>query len=198
MESETTYKKGLKLEELFARHMKDKLGYDKIRVRAHLPGQDNAKGTEADILARKSNDIKEMAEYLVLPSLLIGVASALLAFFDIISDVSIISLCSDIIFPISAVVFIISFIVNQLLNWEWTWVECKNLKGQANINQVSKLVREYEDYNNVENKEFNITNLIFVSANGFIENAIKYAEKKDIKCYQLNDKEEFTESKYWS
>jgi hypothetical protein len=197
METETTYKKGAKLEEMFAKYMKEELKYDKVRVRAHLPGKDNAKGTEADILARKSDMTKELVEDLKIPLAIASVLAGIFGYANLIDDVSIITVLKG-IFPIVLIACIVSFILDQLISWEWAWAECKNLKGQTNINQVSKLIREYEDYNKVENKEYNIVKLIFVSANGFIENAIKYAKQKDIDCYQLDNNENFIESKYWS
>ncbi len=63
-------------------------------------------------------------------------------------------------------------------------MECKNLKGKVNINQIEKSIREFNDYTASGNKEYKFKYHYFVSANGYIENALKYAEDKGILCYQ--------------
>ena len=192
----TSFKKGKELEEKFAQYMKDELGYNKTRTRAHLPGKDNVKGYEADIIAQKDDEIKEYLDYGTKFLLVIGSIVMIIGLGELLEE-SINQLCKE-NFIYILIAGIALYVIDYLRKWEWAWVECKNLRGGADIDQVSKLLRQFKDYNNVESGEYNITKLIFVSTNGFKENAIKHAETNDVECYEINEKGEFIESTYWS
>jgi len=193
----TSFKKGIELEEKFAQYMKEELEYKKTRTRAHLPGKDNVKGYEADILAEKEDKMRDLliniGEFLGI----IGIIAFIIGLLELLDQQT-----NDFLFNWGMVFFIIAIFIGIMTHFIWhkeyAWVECKNLKSKANINQISTLHRNLEDYNNVENNEYKITQLIFVSTNGFIENAIKYAENKNIECYETDKKERFIESTYWS
>jgi hypothetical protein len=198
METETTYEKGLDLEEKFAEYMRKELGYKKTRVRMNIHGSANAKGKQADVVAEKINENKEMLSSLSKYGIVIGI---ILLIPTMISGIVNAQLTSD-LFKVGVPLVIIGALVlflgiPNIFEDEHALVECKNLKGKTNINMIDIFLRSLEDYKETGNKEYNFTALYFVSAKGFIENAHKYAIKKGIKCYELNDKNEFIESKYW-
>lgn len=196
METKTTHKKGLDLEEKFAEYMKKELGYKATRVRANIHGSLNAKGKQIDIIAEKRNETQESLTFVFKFVGIIAIAAFLIGSAALFSE-------ADNTFFINtgltvAIICIIAyFLIPNFFEKEFALVECKNLKGKATIEQIHKLIDAKNDYKESGNKDYNFTKLIFVSVNGFIENAQKLATKKDVDCYEMNDKGEFLKSTYW-
>ncbi len=52
------------------------------------------------------------------------------------------------------------------------------------------MVRDFynvvQDYNNSKDKKYPMSKMIFVSASGFVDNALQFATEKGIECYTKN------------
>ncbi len=75
-------------------------------------------------------------------------------------------------------------IIGRMLNTKYTGVECKNHKTKVNIKLVREFYHQILDNNQSKDKKYKLSNMIFVSKNGFVNNALEYASNKGILCYQ--------------
>lgn len=183
-----SYEKGREFEEQFAKFMKNKLDWNEVRVGAHMTGKDNAKGTTIDILGRRLDLLG--IKYNNIANKWIGAASVLIILSAIwwwkhwgqhghwFLILSLLTLLGGIIFKI----------LSTSNNQQNAWVECKNLKGRVNINHISKMLREFNDYKASRNENHRFTHLYFASANGYVENALKMALDNKIICYTKKGK----------
>lgn len=195
-EEGVSYEKGREFENHFAEFLKDGLGWEKIRVGAHMPGRNNAKGTSIDVLGERLDELgikyKKIANNWMIASgcLLIGALTWYVqdwgndGFWFLI--LSLMSLLGGLIFRL----------LSDANNKQNCWVECKNLKGKANINHISKMLREYNDFKLSKNGDHRFTHLYFASANGYVENTLKMAMDNNVSCYEWNGKS-FVEVNYW-
>ena len=191
-----SYEKGREFEEQFAQFMKDELGWNKVRVGAHMTGKNNAKGTSIDILGERLDALgrkyKGISTKWIFGSVLLVICSGIWHFGNMGANgfwFFILGLLSS----MGAIIFHILSITNNKQN---AWVECKNLKGKANINHISKMIREYNDFKASKNEDHRFTHLYFSSANGYVENALKMAMDNGIICYTKKGNS-FQEVKYW-
>lgn len=197
MENINTKEKGNELEKEFAKYMVKELGYSNYHIQYSVKGKLNPKGTAVDIIGIKRGENSKRLEnmsfafriiflMLIIPSAILMIAGEF--------NVSIFLLFASII-------SIVISIRNKNLaesSYEHGWVECKNLKTRANFNQISKMLREYKDYINTGDKELKITELFFVSTNGFVDNALKYAKDERVNCYEKDKNGNFIQTKFWN
>lgn len=87
--------------------------------------------------------------------------------------------------------------LGSLFYREHAWVECKNQKDRVNYAQMQKMIAEYEAYKASTDREYRFVECYFVAANGFNENALKFAEEKPIRCYIVKNGI-FVETDYWN
>lgn len=191
-----SYEKGLKFEKQFAQFMKKELGWEKVRVSAHMPGKYNAKGTSIDIFGERLSYVGIKYKKLSDKTLIGAGAMFIMCLFCYFNDLVGASKFFCILFALSAVTSIIFDVINNLNNKQNSWVECKNLKSKADITHIAKMIREFEDYKASKNTDHKFTHLYFASANGYVENALKMAEDNGIICYAKKDNS-FEEVKYW-
>lgn len=192
-----SYEKGRQFEEQFSDFMKEKLGWSKVRVGAHITGFNNAKGTSIDVLGEKVNpkaaEYKNSAWLWVAVTAGCAIFSLLFAALEVTGGVT--------AFGIGAIVSLIvagnNFSNSSTYATEHAWVECKNLNAKVTINQVSKMIREFEDYKASKNDKYKFTHYYFASASGYVENALKMAEENNIICY-IKKGRSFEEVKYWN
>jgi len=193
----TTYKKGLELEIMFAEFMKEELGYNNTRVRAKVPQKNNNTGIEVDVIGKRLDERGKIFNVLAIISIVLFMLLFIYGLVEVIigsnNDLSLIFIISF-VFGIGGIAYLL---LSNHFNQENAWVECKNLKGKANITQVNKMIMEIEEYKLSKDNEYKFINYFFVSANGFIENAIKKAMDKGIDCYSLSNGK-FIEEKYWN
>ena len=194
----TSVEKGNELENEFALFLKEKLGWAHTRTKAHLPGKQNRKGAEIDIIARRLD--RTGIEYKKLFRWYIGICSVFflsgmyLGFFTEDNSTSaIICIVSSVAFFIGGVLF---YWFSLDRNTECAWVECKNRKTKTTISHVNKSVCELKDYKASGDKDYRFNTHYFVSANGYMENALKYALENGIICYEKKDGH-FVVSQYW-
>jgi len=197
--AKTTYEKGLELEQKFSEFMKEELGYNDTRIRAKIPQKHNHTGVEVDVIGRRTDERGKSFEKLAIRTCVLGVVLFISGFYiGVDSDWN--SMLSIPLAVISLVVLsfgVLYMLLSSKFNQENAWVECKNLKGKANITQVSKMITEIDDYKLSNNRDYKFTDYFFVSTNGFVENAIKKAISKGIHCYTY-DNGNFIEEKYWN
>lgn len=168
LEEETSYDKGRMLENEFSVFMKHELGWDKVRVGAHMSGKENVKGAAIDIIGERL-DAKGSRYYKY--SIIAIIAAALCLVYAVIWMVEEIDNGGTLLLIYSFIgmgLSIIFLIYSSKNNKENAWVECKNLKGKVNINHIDKSIREYNDYIMSRNKEYKFKYMYFVSANGFV------------------------------
>jgi hypothetical protein len=191
---ETAYSKGLNLEKEFCEFLKTDLKWDKARIRPQLASRHNMRGTNVDILAER---LDHRGKTIKTISFVYGLVFAILFFLGWIDqDVE----RGSILVGFSLffeVIGIIAYFVGLSLSKQNGWVECKNLKGKVNINQVQKTIDEVRHYRQSSDRDYKITHVYFVSTNGYVENALKLAVENDIKCY-VKESQTFKEVDYWN
>ena len=80
---------------------------------------------------------------------------------------------------------------------ENAWVECKNLKTKVDKDKIRKMIDEYNDYVNSGDKKYKIEYLYFASANGYMKNAIEYAEHHNVECFVKKGRNKFERVDFW-
>jgi len=151
-----TYDKGKELENQFAIFMKHELEWSKARVGAHMAGKSNVKGAAIDIIGERLDDkgirFKRVFNYYFFIGACLVVFSLTQIIFENTNND-----WFEILLNISVVFLVLGLfclIMSNKYNIENAWVECKNLKGKANINHIEKSIREINDYNASDNNEY--------------------------------------------
>ena len=193
---ESTYEKGNKLEKDFALFLKRELNWSKVRVGAHLPGKMNRKGASIDVIGERLDSRGEKFEMGSIISVVISLVCLVYGIIWAIYDIDNGGILLIIYSLITAGASMIFLVQSGKYNKENAWAECKNLKSKANINQIDKSLREKKDYEASGDKEYKFEYHYFVSASGYIENALKYAIENNIICYEKSG-DTFKKSGYW-
>lgn len=191
-----SYEKGREFEEQFARFMKDDLKWDKIRIGAHMSGHENAKGTSIDILGERLDFLGIKYRKIADKWMAVSIAFALGGIIWHIEKWGERGLWFTLFALTSFAAGLIFRILSDANNKQNAWVECKNLKSKVNINHMSKMLREYNDFKSSKNEHHRFTHLYFASANGYIENTLKMALDNNVICYEKKVNS-FREVNYW-
>lgn len=194
-----SYKKGCDFEAEFAKFMTKKLDWTTYRIRAHMPGKSNNKGNQIDIvldrLDERGQKFNKATKVLAYTCLVLIIGGAWIGYDSDWKDAQANTLIEYGVYLEFAA--IATMLLGKHYNKENAWVECKNLKGKATYDQVSKSIQQFEDYKKSGNTEYKFKEHYFVSANGFVENALKLAHDNGIICYEkINGK--FVEVSYWN
>lgn len=174
---ETSYKKGKEFEQEFAKFMKNKLEYDKVKLRKQVSGKHNIKGAEADIIGvehnPKSERLRDASIYLIF--------IALIGFGLIIGEVistDWVGVC--VVCELGAFFY---HAISRKLGDKYTWVECKNQKHNVNLTLVRDLYNKVKDNNQSKDRRFKIHKIFFVARKGFVNVAEDYAHEHEIACF---------------
>jgi hypothetical protein len=182
------YKNGADFEQRFANYLVTNLGYDNYQVRNQVKSVNNSRGTNVDIIGRRLDARGKRLEnlgkiYLYLTGFVAAFGILLMFLMD---D----KWCGTVVILIAVVIEVIAYVAvlkGIEFAFENIWVECKNLKGKADITQVRKTIDEISDYQKSGDTTYKFAEYAFVSANGFVDNAIGLAIKHGIKCYIVED-----------
>ena len=129
----STYEKGKEFEDKFARYMLKKLGYDKVKTKKSITGQENVKGTEADIIGivhdPRSERFRKLAIGVLVLAFLILVAGAM----------ELIAFNEDEMYFIIFLEFcaVVYAIIGRKLGDKYTWVECKNRQAKSDTRWIA-------------------------------------------------------------
>lgn len=197
--AKTTHQKGLELEIQFAEFIKEEMGYEKTKIRFQVKQANNSRGANVDVIGQKLNENGKKLNR-------IGTTYIIVCFFPIIFSI-IIGLTDsvdNILVPVFFfggitlnVLGIIVLIISSYLNIENAWVECKNLKTKVNIGHVGKMINEIKSYKQTKDTQYKFKEFFFVSASGFVDNAIELAISNNINCYVVED-EKFKKITNWN
>lgn len=190
---ETPHSKGFEFEKKFERFMKTDLSWDKTVIRPQMPSAINMKGTNVDIVAsRKDRRGEDLVRY---GKFCLGIAGLgiILTFLNADSQYAYaILIFSFICIGVGA----LSFYLSNSRHMQNAWVECKNTKKKTDFDQVNKVVTAVNAYKNSGYNKYNFVEVYFVSASGFVEPALNFAEENGIKCYIVEDGK-FVRKTYW-
>jgi hypothetical protein len=196
IEEQSSHSKGEEFEIEFANFMQKNLGYEKTINRRNVPSAQNGRGTNVDIIGFKTDpkgkENKNLGVIFVMVAL---VGIVLKAFYTIGNQMDDASLSTMITFFL-LILFLLGcfFIYNgRALESRHAWVECKNLKGTATYNHLTIMFEQYKNYQDSGDSKYKFKDLYFVSANGFVDNALEYAKQKKIKCFIKNANGKFIE-----
>lgn len=195
-ETENAYYKGANFEILFAEFMKSDLGWDGYAIRSQQKGKANSKGAQVDIIGKRKDDKGRKLYNLFLIFLIIAfglIIISLVLYTDNYLELMQYSALLSIVFALGA---LFSFLYGRNFYQENAWVECKNRKGKATYEQVQKSIHEYKDYIDSGDKEYKFITRYFVSATGFVDNALKLALDNNIECYEYIEGR-FEKVTYW-
>lgn len=177
---ETSYSKGESFEKLFAEFMKERLGWTKYAIRSQQKGKQNSKGSQVDVIAERQDKrgmklqtlglFYELATVVLLVIGIIDKADWLIYFGAFLS-----------------IIGLIAIIISRGLHKENAWVECKNRKAKSTYEDVGKSINEYKDYQASGDKEYKYVVHYFVSANGFVDGALKLASDNGLICYEYKN-----------
>lgn len=186
----TSYSKGSDLENEFAQFMKEKLGWENVRVGVHLSGRVHVKGANVDIVGKRLTEsgktLKAIGIVYLIFCVIPFVIGAITPEYDFLVYVGLF---------LEIVGFIILFAgINRTT--EYVLVECKNLKGKATAAHIDKTLREINDYMASGDKQYKFRYHYFVSANGYVETTLKYAQEKGIVCF-VKKGDSFEQEFYW-
>ena len=185
-DSQTSYLKGRELEEEFAAHMKKNLGWTSVRVGAHMKGKENSKGASIDVIGECLDErgVKfHRVSMSILTSAIFMVLVGITLLFEDIDGGSEVLLISIFVSGLAGFFLWQSDVYHK----QNAWVECKNLKGKATISMIDKSLREKRDYIASGDKEYKFEYHYFVSASGFVENALKHAVAHGMFCFEKKD-----------
>ena len=196
---ETIFEKGINLEKNFAEYIKKEMDYEKVKIRHQVPQANDNRSANIDVIGEKLNENWGNAKNIGVWYYVIGIVAYIVSIFlylvnEIDEDVFNVVMLSVITFIIIGVLL---YIIkrNNIVN---IWVECKNLKGKVNITQVNKMLTEIKSYKESEDRTYKFKEFAFVSANGFVDNAIELAVNNGIKCFILDKKDKFKEVTEWN
>lgn len=192
-----SYEKGLEFEREFAQFLKSELKWTKVRVGASISGHNNPKGTSIDVIGERLDALgiryKDISTKWLIGSGICFVG-ALIWYIESWMN-------NGLWLTIYALLCIMGGSIFRILsdanNKQNAWVECKNLKSKVNINHISKMIREFQDYKATKDDQHRFTHYYFASANGYVENALKMAHDNNIVCYTKIGNS-FVEEKYWN
>ena len=192
-----TVEKGYELEKEFAEFMKSDLGYSKYHIHHNVSGLLNKKGTAVDVIAEKPDQkgikYKELSHRYYIFSCCFIIAGC----FMLICSFIAIGIFTFALGVVGLIITLFVMIHSDKFNVEHGWVECKNLSGKVNINQIEKVLREFRDFSATQDNELKVTRVYFVSKSGFIDNALKFAQFNNVICYQKEPNGKFVIVKYW-
>jgi hypothetical protein len=179
MEQNLSYYKGIAFEQKFSIYMISELKYDSIKRRKSMTGNENVKGSQADIIGVKYDPRGKVYKKFAVIIGIIGVLIAILVIAQKLPD-------ECLFFYILAVIGTVIYgLLGKKFDDKYTWVECKNRTKIIDLRMVRDFYNEVQDYNSSKDKKYAISKLIFVSASGFVDNALQFAVQKDIECYKL-------------
>jgi hypothetical protein len=175
---------GKKLEDDFALFLKNNLGYTKVDTRITVFSRKNPNGSNVDVMGKKNSNqgkrimlLSKIMMYLSLPIMLIP------------AFLSTISVSYTQIFTLAAIglsMIVLSAMILGLADYysaEYAWVECKSSKDKTTFDQVDTMVSRFNAHMKNKHKRYNFKEKYFVSANGFIDNALGHAHSNGIICY---------------
>jgi len=184
----------------FAEYVKKEMKYDKVKIRFQVKQANNSRGANVDVIGQRKNATGEMWEQLGKIWLII---CSIAIFFGLI-----IGFASDwetdwawgliVIGVILDICGIIALLISNAYNIDNIWVECKNLKTKVNISQVNKMLTEIINYKATGDSQYKFKEYAFVSASGFIDNAIELAEANGVKCFIVDNNGNFKRKEKWS
>ncbi len=185
---DSTYKKGIDLEKKFAEYIKSEMKYDKIKIRFQVKQANNSRGANVDVIGQRKNETGETWEGMGIIWLIICFIALVVGFImeftnDWGSDLGLYLIICGFILEI---VGIIALVISNAYNIDNIWVECKNLKSKVNISQINKMLTEIKQYKASGDSQYKFKEYAFVSASGFIDNAIELAEANSIKRLHLS------------
>lgn len=195
-ELETVFEKGIRLEKEFADYMNSHLGWKHFKIRKQMSSKSNMSGTNVDVIAERLNPSEsDKFNLIALFYGLVCICTFIYGFTITETNFGI----SLFILLFSAVFAVFGFLFRQTAMErmkEHAWVECKNLKDKVSIKLIQIMIAERNAYNESKEKEYRIVETYFVSANGFVETALKYALDNKVRCFVKSDNS-FKEKKYW-
>ncbi len=196
IETEDANKKGADFEILFAEFMKSDLKWEGYAIRTQQKQKSNNSGVQVDIIAKRTDDRGKKFYKVCLAYLIFGIAMIVIA--TILYAADFYELCQypAIIGMVFAIGSAVALWLSKKFNQENAWVECKRRKDKATIEQVHKLLYEFNDYIATGDKEYKYVEKYFVSEIGFVDNALKLALDNKIVCYEYKDGK-FIKKDYW-
>lgn len=183
----STKEKGAELEQEFKKYMKQKLDYEKCISNTKVKGRLSTNEYEVDIIGKKLNENGEKIKNIGHILLFVGIAAFILAIFKLMFFVE-----NDL--WIFGGLLIIGWVLSDIGKkrmYEYTWVECKNWSNKIGKNTITELNSKVKDYHESEDKKFDFNKILLVSAKGFIQNSLRFAEEYEIECYERKSKNKF-------
>ncbi len=186
LETDNSFAKGAKFEEMFGEYMKKELDWDGYALRTQQKSSLNNRGLNVDVIAHRPDSRIARLNNAAKTAMVLGIILAVVSYLDL----QIPYLPDDLLQTVGLVLIVGGFgyvIMSKFFTKEYAWVECKNTKAKTTYEQVSKCVHEFEDYERLEKKEYRFVYKYFVSSAGFIDNALKLALEKGFECYIYTD-----------
>jgi hypothetical protein len=198
IEEQSNFEKGDSFEKEFASYMKENLGYETTTTRRNVRSAANATGTNVDVIGFKTDprgkNLRITGIIYILLALSVIFIKSLYTYDN--ENNTIESETSTVIFLVAlfgVCAGCFAIYKGKTLESENGWVECKNLKTKATINHVTIMFEQFKNYENSNDNKHKFTELYFVSANGFVDNALEFAKQRNVRCFIKDSNEKFVE-----
>jgi hypothetical protein len=197
IEEESSHQKGAKLEIEFARYMKNNLGYHEAVTKMDVLSAEKATGTEVDVIGFKTDPrgqrLRMIGIVYIFSALLLLIIKGIYTYDKSNTMSSELSIAISIVSLFTVCFGFYTVYDAKKFESENGWVECKNRKTKAIQKEVDIMLSQLKHYKNSNDKKHKFTELYFVSASGFVDNALEYAKKQNIRCFIKNSDGEFLE-----
>lgn len=197
IEEESSHQKGAKFEKEFAKYMKTNLGYDNAVTKRKVRSAANTANTEVDVIGFK-NDPRgkelRMISYICISFALVVFIFKMFYTYD--ENNTLDSSSNAIILGLVTLFSLGGYFAyhkSKSLERENGWVECKDRKNKSTYDYVQKMFDEFSNYEKSNDTTYKFTELYFVSANGFVDSALQFAKRNNIRCFVKNSDGAFEE-----
>jgi hypothetical protein len=198
IQEETSYDKGLRFEKEFANYMKKNLGYNNAVIRNNTRSATNASATNVDVIGFKTDprgkDFRMAGIICMIIAFLGIVFKAIYTFGN--ENNTLDSASNAVLNGFILFFFCAGFVTlkkSKSFEIENGWVECKNRKTKSTHDEVEKMYRDCDNYKKINDKKYKFTELYFVSANGFVADALEFAKNNNVRCFVLDANGDFEE-----
>lgn len=187
--AKTSHAKGEDFERLFARYMINELGWTGYIIRPYQKSKSNNRGSEIDIVGerkdKKGEELKRRG-WAFLAAFVFLIAFGTFLVLEVDETVGLTLIIVAVLIEVLAVIILEK---GKKLHTESVWVECKNRKSKSNYDDMHKSIGQLKEYNATKDRDRRYVAHYFVSASGFTNEALEYASKNNVTCYEYKEEE---------
>jgi len=176
---------GYEFDLAFAEYIKSTLKYQGVKLGNQIASKNGQSTIEVDIIGFRADIRSKRLEKRSLIYGIIGIALIVFAIFLGYDNNFTNRLCRP--FLICGIIIatggICYIMLNEIFNKENIWVECRNIESKIDIEQANLMLTKIREYKESEDTKYKFKEFVFVSANGFNDNALELLIDNKVNCY---------------